>query len=478
MKTIWRGWFHLASGAGVGRVLGFLSNLLLSRWLGPTELGLFNLVTTTVQTSDTLARCGGDYALNYELGGQPEAIKTERGVAFARGLTQLCTLMTLLICVGVAVWVWFGQGFFPISVAASQRFTLMILLLLMIACEGSSASAWEVLLVSHRTGPLALRQGLFFPLRLLIAAGGSLFGGVVCAMGGWSLVSLIQCFWLKRVLGHLWNPLKIWPLLWTILRQILTRGLPFYVTNLLSSMIFYPLLLIVADGSGLAEIGYLRVGQILQQLFAFLPATLVPILFLKLRGESTFADQALVMEKPLRIIWFLLLEVLLLYCIVDKFLIIWLFGTGFLSSLLPTRLLLITALLECLSQLLVQPLLAAGNTRQYGFWQNGSAVMAAILGWLWIPSAGLAAYIIVRLIYVLVPLIGYGLPVVKLLNEPHKIVPLSLVTTGMLTLLAIDIFYELAFGWINYSITAVMILLIILYRQDLFSLKQVLKKSA
>ena len=168
-------------------------------------------------------------------------------------------------------------------------------------------------------------------------------------------------------------------------------------------MIFYPLLLKVASTTGLAEIGYLRVGQILQQLFAFLPATLVPVLFLKLRGESTFANQVLVMEKPFRIIWFLLLEVLLLYCTVDQSLITSLFGVDFLSALLPTRLLLLTALFECLTQLVVQPLLAAGKTRLYGFLQTSSAVLAAVLGWLWIPAAGLSAYLIVRLLYVVIP---------------------------------------------------------------------------
>ena len=120
MTQMRRGWFHLASGAGVGRIFGFLSNLLLSRWLGPTDLGLFNLVTTTVQTSDTLVRCGGDYALNFELGGNPESPETDGGVQLSRALAQICSLMTLVICVGVAIWVFWGQGLFPFSMETSQ----------------------------------------------------------------------------------------------------------------------------------------------------------------------------------------------------------------------------------------------------------------------------------------------------------------------------------------------------------------------
>ena len=442
MTGIRRGWFHLASGASVGRLLGFVGNLLLSRWLGPVDLGLFNLVWTTVQTGDTLVRCGGDFALNYELGGQSEVFKSEYGLQLSRAFAQLCSLSTSLFCTATAVWIWWGQGLFPASLATSQRFILGLLLLLMIASEGISASAWELLLVTHRTSSLALRQGLFFPLRLLLAALGALFSGVSGAMAGWTLIAIAQFLWLKCVLGDLWRPLSIWPPSRAALYCLLRRGLPFYAANLLASIIFYPLLLKVASTSGLSQVGYLRAGQILQQLFAFLPATLVPVLFLRLRREESFLGQVLVIERPLRVIWFILLEALLLYCAFDQSIITSLFGIDFESALLPTRFLLITALFECLAQLVVQPLLAAGKTRSYGLWQNGSAVLAAVVGWTWIPSAGLLAYLIVRLLYVTLPLIGFGLPVFKHLQNPVKILVLLLLTLSLLVMMLLQGFIE------------------------------------
>ena len=302
MTEIRRGWFHLASGAGVGRLFGFASNLLLSRWLGPTELGLFNLVTTTVQTSDTLVRCGGDYALNFELGGQHDATHTERGAELVRALAQLCSVMTAIICFGLAIWVVWGKGLIPPELGTTNRLILSALLLLLIAFEGTSASAWEVLLVSHRTAPLALKQGLFYPLRLLTAALGALIAGVFGAMVGWSAVAFVQYLWLKAILANLWNPLQIWPFSTGAVLNLLRKGMPFYISNLTATIIFYPLLIRVAIEAGLADIGYLRVGQILQQMFAFLPATLVPVLFLKLRAQEGFTDQASLMERPLRVI--------------------------------------------------------------------------------------------------------------------------------------------------------------------------------
>ena len=464
-----RGWLHLASGAGLGRVFGFASNLLLSRWLGPSELGLFNLVTTTVQTSDTLVRCGGDYALNYELGGKPEAVTTEHGTELARGFAQICSLMTVFVCLGFAVWIWPFHGLLPTVFVGRQRVVLACLLLFMIACEGITASAWEVLLVSHRTALLALRQALYVPLRLSCAALGAFSGGVAGAMLGWSLVALVQCLWLKKVLGHLWQPLQIWTPVWRSLQRLLRRGLPFYAANLVSSIIFYPLLLSVAHDSGLSDIGYLRIGQILQQLFAFLPTTLVPVLFLKLRSETNFASKVFAMERPLRIIWFLLLEVLLIYCIFDQILISWLFGATFTSALLPTRLLLVTALLECVTQLVTQPLLAEGQIRLYSIWQCGSAIIAAILGWLTIPSAGLSAYLIVRLLYVILPLIGFGVPVLKRLREPSRICTLVLVSIIVVCAFTLQAFLGDQFALKPSTASPIIVLLLFQNRKDAFS---------
>lgn len=261
------------------------------------------------------------------------------------------------------------------------------------------------------------------------------------------------------------------------MRQLLRRGLPFYAANLLASLIFYPLLLKVATGNGLSDIGYLRVGQILQQLFAFLPATLVPVLFLRMRGESTFSDQVQLMEKPLRLIWLLLLEVLLLYCVFDKFAIIWLFGPGYASALLPTRLLLITALFECLAQLVIQPFLAAGQIRMYGIWQNGAAVLAAVLGWFLIPSAGLPAYLFVRFLYVLLPLIGFSIPVFKQLYEPRKILFPTLVTIVLSVLFLHQIFQGYESSWTPSAALVVFIGILILQRQDLLLFKRAMWKA-
>ena len=477
MTSLHTRWFHIARGAGIGRIFGLISNLLLSRFLVASDLGLFNLVTTTVQTSDTLLRCGSDYSLNYELGGERDATRTERGRQFIRAVSQLCGITTFLTCILVFIWVWLGKGLFPSSIPTPQRSALILLLLIMIACEGASSAAWEALLASHRTSLFAFRQGLFFPLRLLSAAIGGFFGGVIGAMCGWSLIGVIQCFWLKSALGDLWQPLHIWPLLSKRLHQLLRRGLPFYASNLLSSIIFYPLLLKVAYASGLSDIGYLRVGQILQQLFAFLPATLVPVLFLRLRSEPSFLKSVLFIEKPLRLIWLLLLESLLVYCVFDHSIIVWLFGSSYISALIPTRLLLITSLFECLAQLLVQPLLASGQTRVFAVWQNGAALISASLGWLWVPSAGLSAYLIVRMIYTIIPLLRYLYPFLLQSRYPSKTLQLAITTIITLFALLAQAVADSVFDYMPAFFMALFIALAFCRREDLLFLRSAIIKK-
>lgn len=478
MTGIRRGWSHLAGGAGVGRVTGFVSNLLLSRFLGPTELGLFNIVSTTVQTSDTLVRCGCDYALNFELGADPDSTTTQSGAHLARGLTHICNLATAVTCALVAGWIWWGHGLLPSSLPGAHYTLLGILLLFMIALEGTSASAWEILLVKRQTASLALRQGLFFPLRLFLAACGALLSGVPGAMVGWIIVAVFQVLWLRSLLPDTWSPFRIIPFPVIAARQLLKRGFFFYASNLLASIIFYPLLLRVASASGIAEIGYLRVGQILQQLFAFLPSTLVPILFLTLRAKSCLKDQVGIIEEPFRFIWLLLNQVLFVYCIFDRLLIENFFGPDFLPSLLPTRLLLITALFECLAQLTVQPLLASGYTRMYGLWQNAAALLAAVLGWLWIPSTGLAAYLIVRLIYIIVPLLAFATPLVQYLKQPRKLISLALCSSGLLLMFLLQIFLDIHIIWSTYLCLSFFFTTLYQYRDDFTSLTALVRSRA
>lgn len=470
MVDLRRGWLHLAGGAGLGRVGGFLSNLALSRLLGPADLGLFNLVATTVQTGDTLVRLGGDFALNYELGAEAGALQTPRGRGLAAAFSLQNGLATALMLGGMALWLGPGHGLFPATVAEPQRRLWSLLVLLMVGLEASCAVPWEVLLVARDTRRLALRQGLFLPLRLILAAVGAALGGITGALLGWCLVAGIQILWLAWTLRGIWPPPARDLPGWTLWRQLLRRGLPFYGANLLSSLVFFPLLLSLAQQAGLAEVGFLRIGQILQQLFALLPGTLVPVLFLRLREADSFEARMRQVERVFRLLWILLLVVLLGYGLVDDLLIRLFFGTGFLPSLGPTRILLLTTLLEVLQQILIQPLISSGQLRRYALLMNGGTLVAAVCGWQLVPRLGLFGFLIAKYLAALLPMIPLLFLSVRSFAEPNKLLlPMitslalsgSIFATGLMVIPASNERVLFAFA---------MLLLVFGSRQDLMAL--------
>ena len=441
MADLRRGWLHLAGGAGLGRIGGFLSNLALSRLLGPADLGLFNLVATTVQTGDTLVRLGGDFALNYELGGEAGALQTARGRALTAAFSLQTFLVTALMLAGLAWWLGPGQGLFPATVAAPERRVWGALLLLMVGLEAICAVPWEVLLVGGDTRRLALRQGVFLPLRLGLAAVGAAWGQIGGALIGWTVVALIQPLWLAWSLRGVWPPPRAewrWP--GPAWRQLLRRGLPFYGANLLSSLVFFPLLLSLASRSGLGDVGYLRIGQILQQLFALLPGTLVPVLFLRLRQAESFGARMRQVETVFRLLWSLLLLVLLAYCLVDGPLIRLFFGASFLPSLGPTRIMLLTALVEVLLQILIQPLMSSGLMRRYALLVNGGTLVAALAGWLLVPRLGLTGFLIAKFLVALLPLLPLLLAARQAFVEaPRLRLPLAISVASGLYFFAADL---------------------------------------
>jgi O-antigen/teichoic acid export membrane protein len=431
MADLRRGWLHLAGGAGLGRIGGFLSNLALSRLLGPADLGLFNLVATTVQTGDTLVRLGGDFALNYELGGEAGALGTPRGRGLTAAFSLQTLLVTLLLVAALAWWLGPGQGLFPASVGAERRGLWGALVVAMVGLEAICAVPWEVLLVGRQTRKLALRQGLFLPARLVLAAIGAAQAGITGALVGWSVVALLQFLWLAWTLRGVWPPpvgeLPAWPL-W---RDLLRRGLPFYGANLLSSLVFFPLLLSLAHQAGLAEVGFLRIGQILQQLFALLPGTLVPVLFLRLREAESFEARTRQVERVFRLVWSVLLMALLAYGLLDAPLIRLFFGVSFLPSLGPTRIMLLTSLLEALQQILIQPLISSGHLRRYALLVNGGVLGAAFCGWLLVPKLGLFGFLVAKYLAALLPVIPLLWVSFKAFAEPGRLLPLLVLSVGL-----------------------------------------------
>jgi O-antigen/teichoic acid export membrane protein len=390
----------------LGRGLGFAFNLLLSRSLGPGNLGVFSLILSTTQTVEMTVRGGVDYGITCALTGPGATLTAERQGEIAHTALRVVQLATVVVVLGLWLWVMPGAGLLP-RILPLERGSLVLALVMISSLESLSALQWDLLLIKGRTAALALRQGVFAPGKLLAAWLGALAGGIGGALAGFALVVAVQGGWLRQRCRHLLP----WP------RQghfeaataldLVRQGVPLYATNLLASMVFLPLLAGVARDQGLAEVGYLRVGQIVVQLFTLLPGALVPVLFVRLRGSEHLLDQTRGIERSLRLLWWSGLVCLVLYLLLDRWVVPLFFGAAFLPSLQATRVLVLAAVAESLSQVLHQPLLASRRTGLFMLTQNGAALLAALAGALLIPQLGVGGFLVAKLVFALVPLLTY-----------------------------------------------------------------------
>jgi O-antigen/teichoic acid export membrane protein len=402
------GFLHLLGGSLFGRGLSFVFNLLLSRSLGPANLGILNLILSATQTVEMTVRGGVDFGITCALTGRGTDLAPERQATIAHSALRVVQTVTVAAALVLWLWVMPGQGLLP-SQLPLERGWLVGALLTIAVGEALGTLHWDLLLVQGNTAALALRQGLFAPLKMLAAWLGALVAGLAGALVGYGLVNTLQMGWLwmgaRRLLP--------WPTGWgfdpRIAAQLMRAGAPMYLTNLWASLVFLPLLGSLAQSRGVADVGYLRVGQIVVQLFTLLPGALMPVLFVQLREGEDLAQRQRSSERSLRAIWWSGLACLVAYGLLDRWIVPLIFGQSFLPSLQATRILVLAAVAESISQVLHQPLLASRRTRLYFIAQNGAVTMAALAGWILIPRLGVDGFLVAKLLYALTPLLIYYL---------------------------------------------------------------------
>ena len=418
---------QLLSGSIVGRALSFGLNLLLSRTLGPTGLGLFSLVLSASQSFEIAARAGVDYGLSCELTEQKQQLsKSERSVVAATAL-QVVGLTSLVLAAVLWVWVVAFNGLLPVGLRISRQGAALALVVIAVL-ESLGSLPWELLLIAGQTKLVALRQGLFAPLKLLFALVGAKILGLPGALIGYGFIALAQWAWLQQQCTRFYA----WPSRqsprWSGAWKLVQSGLGLYGTNTLAAIVFLPLLAYLAQDFGVAEVGYFRVGQILVQLFTLLPGAIAPILFLKLRTSNDEESSKRNSEISLHLVWWIGLAALLLYLFIDHQVVSVFFGNSFLPAIQPTRLLVLMAVLDSVNQLLHTPLLASKKTRLFALTQNCAAVLAAVLGYWLIPKWGLQGFLAAKFAFSLLPVMVYLKESWHRLN-PGRMLILSLATT-------------------------------------------------
>jgi O-antigen/teichoic acid export membrane protein len=402
------GFLHLLGGSLFGRGFSFFFNLLLSRSLGPANLGILNLILSATQTVEMTVRGGVDFGITCALTDRGSDLSPERQATIAHSALRVVQTVTVAAALVLWLWVMPGQGLLPHQLPLERGWLVGALLTIAVG-EALGTLHWDLLLVKGNTAALALRQGLFAPLKMLAAWLGALVAGLAGALVGYGLINTLQMGWLwmgaRRLLP--------WPGGWgfdpRIAAQLMHAGAPMYLTNVLASLVFLPLLGSLAHNGGVADVGYLRVGQIVVQLFTLLPGALMPVLFVRLRQGDGLAQRQRDSERSLRAIWWSGLACLVAYGLLDRWIVPLVFGPAFLPSLQATRVLVLAAVAESISQVLHQPLLASRRTLLFFVAQNGAVLLAALAGWMLIPRLGVEGFLVAKLLYALTPLLIYYL---------------------------------------------------------------------
>ena len=418
---------QLLSGSLIGRALSFGLNLLLSRTLGPTGLGLFSLVLSTSQSFEIAARAGVDYGLTCALTDEKKKLSRRERSDIASMALQVVGLTSLVLAAVLWVWIVAFNGLLPVGLRINRQGAALALMVIAVL-ESLGSLPWELLLIAGQTKLVALRQGLLAPLKLLLALVGATILGLPGALIGYGLIAAGQWAWLKQQCKQFYR----WPSResprWSKAWKLVRSGLGLYGTNALAAIVFLPLLAYLAQDSGIAEVGYFRVGQILVQLFTLLPGAIAPVLFLKLRTSNDEASNKRNSEISLHLVWWIGLTALVLYLFVDHQVVAVFFGNSFLPAIQPTRVLVLMAVLDSVNQLLHTPLLASKQTRLFALTQNCAAVLAAVLGYWLIPKWGLQGFLAAKFAFSLLPVMVYLKESWHRLN-PGRMLMLSLATT-------------------------------------------------
>lgn len=400
------GFFHLLGGSTVGRALSFFTNILLSRTLGPAELGLLALILNTSQTFEILSRSGVDYGVTCALTDKEKSYDEKTRQIIINVALRIVWFTSITLLVFLLLWLGPGQGLIP-KLPDSNRNLIIVLTSCVCITESLSGLPWDILLIQGKVKIVRLRQGLFVPTKLIGALWGASVGGFTLALTFYLIVASIQAIWLNRQITEI-RKLKVKiPKLGKQIKILVGDGLPLYLSNSLSALVFLPLLADIASTSGLGSVGYLRAGQIVVQIFTLIPGALAPILFVKSRTSQTESHAQKIVEKSLIMIWSIGMATLLFYLIVDKSLINIIFGNSFLESLQPTRMLIYVAIIDSIGQVLHTSLLAKQQVRLFIIAQNTALFASALLGWYLIPRQGIGGYLVAKFIFAGLPSLIY-----------------------------------------------------------------------
>lgn len=442
--------FWVGTGALVTRFSSFLVLPFLARLLGPTELGLYNLIQATIQAADGLANVGADVSIHRN-GAQYGVSKPEAlGRLFGVGA---CLIISSGLIIATLLWItkrqiatqWLGDSRVELWLTWAS-------IIVFIQIAGNPA--WLYMLALKAFREFAIRQSVIAISSIILSCTLTLFFGLSGAIISLLVIALINLIigWYLALLILRKN--NIFLRINNFLHESLTifkLGFPFYFSNAFNYFISLPLLGYVGQTSGFDQLGYLRVAQSLSQFITFLPTVIAPVIISEL-SINLIEDPIIYRRNKsfhLRTLWFILLLVTLLISISLEHLIPLLFGLKYSNAIPLSRLTIWIAAITSLYGIFNQYLVCIGNTIIISSIQIFGAFINLVLAIVLIPNLGSMGFLIAQFLSVVIIAFLYLKPSLDDIKDDNKkILYLSLLTMAFM-LCTFGIPFIFKDRWIN-----------------------------
>jgi O-antigen/teichoic acid export membrane protein len=381
----------LQTGVGgvVSRVLQGFTPMILARYLGPKDFGVYALVLSLVGIMAAFSPLGQDTALEKFL---PEyAVKDpQRGGAILANTLILFSAVLAAVCVAfyfLSGWI-ASALYHEASLAAVFRFSALLILVLSLFNLSTSAVAG---LQDFRTYSLAMivRGAMFFGLGwlgvCLLGFYGALLGQLLAGLAGLGLLAAATLQGSRRRFAGMVRP----RFSKSLMREILGLAFPAFLTGLLVAPAYWWANTLLARHAGFAEVGIFSVAFSLMQLILLVPTNLsVPAVSFLSETHSRGEGYGKLVGDNFRLMWAITLPIAAAFALLSGPLIRISFGPQYERAAPLVVAMSFAALMMMLNSVVVNACWGRGYVWQAFFFHLGWLCLFLSIGYALIPTWG------------------------------------------------------------------------------------------